>query len=135
MLEQLTAWIADLKEKANEDIETTVFYFPGTKPHAFNIVGGWSDGFSEGFADLLYISKSNPSYAMSIKIVCNEASPDIMFDNLLEPWDEVEDEPMGPCVALELEDDPEELAKFILCEWERISKASPDKVSNQKNYI
>lgn len=134
MLEQLTAWIADLKKKAEND-EDGIFYFPNTKPYAFNIVGGWSDGFSEGFNDLLHISKSNPSYAMSVKIVCNEADPDVNFDNLVEPWDVNEEEPAGPCVAIELEDDPAQLAEFILCEWERIQKEFSDQESNQECYI
>lgn len=122
MLQRLTAWIKELKRIAEADEELLISWFEDTKDSKFSIIGGWSGGFSEDYADLLHISKSNPSYAMCIKIAINEgpyAYTD--FEVMNEPLDE-NNEPEGPCIALELDDDPAELALFLASEWGRITK-------------
>ena len=122
MLKDLTEWVKWLKEMAEKDEALAVSWFGGTEDEKFNIVGGWSEGFSEDYSDILHISKSNPSYAMCIKVVVNEgpyAYAD--YDSLNMPANE-EGEVDDTCIALELDDDPEATALFYLNEWERISK-------------
>ena len=121
MLEQLTAWIRNLMETAKEDDNLAVSWFTETKNKPFSIVGGWSDGFSAEYDDIFYISKSEPKYAMCIKIVVNDGQYCPDFETLNMPIDtngDVDD----TCIALELEDDPEAVATFFLNEYERISK-------------
>lgn len=122
MITKLAEWIEALKEAAEDDNCFSVAWFKETEKEPFSIVGGWSEGFSEDYADLLHISKSNPSYAMCVKIIENKepyACAD--YDSLDMPVDkngEVDD----TCIALELEDNPEAVAMFYLNEWERITK-------------
>lgn len=120
MLKNLTAWIDDLKEAATDDYVFSVAWFPDTQEFPISIVGGWMEGFSENYSDLCLVSKSEPKYAMCVKICLNEgpyAYAD--FETLLMPTDKsgnVDD----TCIVLEQEDDSEGLAAFLLCEWERI---------------
>ena len=120
MLKNLTAWINDLKEAAADDYAFSVAWFPGTQEFPISIVGGWMGGFSESYNDLFCMSKSEPKYAMCVKIVLNEGPyAYVDFESLLMPTDKsgnVDD----TCIALELEDDADGLAAFLLCEWERI---------------
>lgn len=117
-----TKWIEDLKELARGDSDILISWFRGTKDYPFSIIGGWMEGFSESYKDLLCLSKTNPKYAMCVKIAVNEgpyAYTDFEMMNM--PYDDdgnVDD----TCVALEWEDDAEELATWLLTEWERIMK-------------
>lgn len=121
MLCNLAEWIRFLIEEARRDTEKTVYWFKGTKDMPFNIVGGWSEGFDEEYSNLLCVSKSNPKYAMCVKIVVNEG--DVVytdFDLLNMPTGsngEVDD----TCIALEYADDPVEAAQFFWSEFERIT--------------
>jgi hypothetical protein len=122
-LESLTEWVRSLMDRAKKDDQFSVSWFPGTKNEPFNIVGGWVEGFSEDYSDLLYISKSEPEYAMCIKIVENEGPyAYVDFETLNMPYDRETNEVDDTCIALEYEDNPEETAAFFLGEWERIMK-------------
>lgn len=120
MLCNLAEWISFLMEEASRDTENTVYWFKGTKDMPFCIVGGWSEGFDEEYSDLLCISKSNPKYAMCVKIAVNDGGVIYTdFDSLNMPTgrgDEVDD----TCIALEYADDPVEAAQFFWSEFERI---------------
>ena len=121
MLDSLATWIEELMKAAKEDEFFSVKWFGETRNEPFNIVGGWSEGFSEEYDDLIFISKSEPNYAMCVKIVVNDGQYCPDFETLNMPIDAdgyVDD----TCVALELEDDPMSTAKFFLNEWERITK-------------
>ena len=121
-LKRLTEWLTALKKAAEEDEAFLISWFEDTKQDEFCIIGGWSDGFSEDYADLLHISKTSPSYAMCVKIAVNEGPYaytdfDIMNMPATENGD-VDD----TCIALELDEDPAELALFLAAEHERITK-------------
>lgn len=121
-LKSLTDWIHELKLEASKDSDMLISWFAPTKDYPFSIVGGWMEGFSEEYADIFCISKSNPKYAMCIKIVVNEgpyAFTDFELTNM--PYNK-EGEIDDTCVALEWSDDPEYAAQFFLTEWERIMK-------------
>jgi hypothetical protein len=121
MLKSLIKWLEDLINKAELDTES-VSYFRGTKDSPYCIVGGWGEVYSEELADLLYISESNPDYAMCVKIVKQEASPDVNLDYLLEVINPETGEVEFETLPIERDDDLTELARFLLSEWERISK-------------
>lgn len=119
-LKCLAAWISSLMEAAEKDEQFSVSFFKGTENEPFNIVGGWMKGFSNEYSDLLCISRSNPEYAMCVKIATNEgpyAYAD--FEALNMPTDK-HGNIDNTCIALEREDDPETTACFFLGEWERI---------------
>ena len=122
MVERLAAWIDNLKEAAKKDETFSISWFEDTKHCNFSIIGGWEQGFSEDYSDIMCISKSNPEYAMCVKIATNEgpyAYTDFEVMNMPIAKDgEVDD----TCVALEWEDDSESLAAWLFCEWERISE-------------
>ena len=120
MLNNLTAWVNDLMEAAKKDEIFSVSWFKDTKNEPFNIVGGWSAGFSEEYSDLLFVSKSEPKYAMCIKVVVNDGQYCPDFETLNMPIG-VDGDVDDTCVALELEDIPELVAEFYLGEWERIT--------------
>lgn len=115
-------WIEQLKELAKGDSDILISWFKETKDSPFSIIGGWMEGFSESYDDLLCVSKTNPKYAMCVKIAKNEgpyAYTD--FEMMSMPFDS-EGNVDDTCVALEWEDDAEELATWLLAEWERIMK-------------
>ena len=122
--DKLATWIRNLIEDAKADTPTAVFWFNHEEydDAKFCIVGGWSNGFSEEYNDILCISKSSPNYAMCVKIVHNDgpyAAPD--FDSLGSPVNfdgGIED----LCIALDLDEDVNGLAQFLLTELERVSK-------------
>lgn len=119
-IKNLAAWIDDIKEAAQDDNCFSVAFFEDTKDAAFSIVAGWVGGISESYSDLFYMSKSEPGYAMCVKIAVNDPQLCPDFETMNMPTDEygnVDD----TCIALEQEDDSESLAAFLLCEWERIS--------------
>lgn len=122
--EQLTSWIAGLQEAAKNDEHFLVDWFKPTVDSPFSIIGGWLNGYDSADADLFCLSKTNPTYGMSIKIVVNEgpyAYCDFeTLDMPMEPNGEVDD----TCLTLEWDDNPEAVAKFYIGEWERLMKAN-----------
>lgn len=120
---KLAGWIRTLVEAAEKDEQFSITWFSDTKDKPFSIVGGWMEGFSEDYSDLLCISKSNPTYAMCVKIVVNEgpyAYTDFEVMNM--PFDPEANKVDDTCIALEREEDYEAMALFFLNEWERIMK-------------
>lgn len=121
-IKNLAEWIEGLKEAAKEDQNISISWFRGTEFYPFSIVGGWVKGIAETYSDLFYMSKSEPGYAMCVKIAVNDgpyAYTDFEAMNMpLDKNGEVED----TCVALEQDDDSESLATWLLTEWERITK-------------
>ncbi len=122
MLMSLAEWLEQLKELAKGDSDILISWFKGTKDSPFSIIGGWMEGFSESYDDVLCISKSNPKYAMCVKIAINEGPYTYTdFEMMNMPYDSdgnVDD----TCIALEWEDNSEELAVWLFGEWERIIK-------------
>ena len=117
-MKALATWIDNLRESADNGTCTPVTIFEGTKTHPFCIAGGWMRGFSERYSDLLYINKKNPEYALSLKVAINPT--DVTdFDSLEMPINN-----MGytddTCIAIEREDNSENLAAFFVSEWLRI---------------
>ena len=118
--EQLTSWIADLQTAAKNDEQFLVDWFKRTKESPFSIVGGWLGGFAPSEADLFCQSKSNPTYAMCIKIIVNEGPYAYCdFETLNMPMTE-DGEVDDNCIALEWKDDPMKVAEFYMIEWEQL---------------
>jgi hypothetical protein len=126
ILKKLVEWIESLKDDAENDNPFDIAWFSETKNKPFSIIGGWMEGFSEDYSDLVCISKSNPQYAMAVKIAVNEgpyAYTDFELMNMPVAADgEVDD----TCIALEYDDDSESLAQFLLMELDRITKEYGD---------
>ena len=115
----LSALLTSLQTAAKEDEQFSVSWFLPTKEAPFSIVGGWMRGFSEDYSDLLCISKSNPEYAMCVKIIKNEGPYAYCdFEVLNMPLD-ANGEVNDTCIALEYGDDTEAMAEFFLLELER----------------
>jgi hypothetical protein len=118
--EALAGWIKGLKQAAKEDEQFSVSWFIPTKESPLSIVGGWENGFSPREADLFCQSKSEPTFAMCIKIVVNEGPYAYCdFETLNMPVDDRE-EVEDTCIALEWKDDPAKVAEFYMMEWERL---------------
>lgn len=120
-LKLLAEWVRNLIKEAELDTNLSMAQFvaAGDDSSPFVIVGGWSDGFSKDYADLLYISNAHPTYAMCVKIAVKESCTN--FDSLSMPvykHGEVDD----TCIPLERGEDPDEAAKFFLMEFERVNK-------------
>jgi hypothetical protein len=118
--EALATWIDGLMQAAREDEQFSIAWFVPTQNSPVSIVGGWMDGFAPKEADLFCQSRSNPTYAMCIK-VCENHGPYAytdfeLMDMPLDESGEVEDN----CIALEWEDDPTSIAEFYMIEWERL---------------
>jgi hypothetical protein len=129
IIESLAAWINGLLEAAEADEEFSISWFNETEDKPFSIVGGWLDGFSDCYDDILCISKRNPNYAMCIKIVVNEgpyAYTD--YEAMSMPYDEKTGEIDDTEIALEWRDNPLETATFFWNEWERIMKEHGEEV-------
>lgn len=124
-LEELTEWVRYVKNAAKNDICYSILWFKGTDTNdcPLSIVAGWHKGFNGSQADLFCLSKSDPTYAMSIKIAENEGPyAYIDFDIMTMPTNkagEVED----TCIPLEWTDEPEYVAQFFMAEWERMMEA------------
>ena len=118
--EELAMWIAGLMVSAENDQQFLVSWFKPTQHSKFSIVGGWANGFSPREADLFCQSKSEPTFAMCIKIIENNGPYAYCdFETLDMPVDdrgEVEDTD----IALEWKDDPNKVAEFYMMEWERL---------------
>lgn len=122
MIKNLADWIKSLKEDAKKDEQLSIAWFGDTKNEPFSIIGGWMEGFSEDYSDLLCISKSNPKYAMCVKIAVNEGPYAYTDFEIMNMPVNAEGDIDDTCIALEYNDDAESLAGFLLTEWERISK-------------
>lgn len=119
----LAMWIAGLMVSAENDERFDVAWFKDTKNAPFSIVGGWLEtGLTEADRDLFCASKSNPKYAMAIKIVVNDGPHAYCdFETLSMPMDiNNPDEVDDTCFILEWDLDTEAFAKFFYGEWERI---------------
>lgn len=124
----LAAWIESMKEAAKKDEQFSVAWFKPTENDHFAIVAGWMSGFSEDYSDLLCISKSNPEWAMCVKIVENEGPYAYCdFEVLNMPVDET-GEVDNTCIALEYNDNSEALAEFFISELERMTDQALAKV-------
>lgn len=127
-IKDLAKWITSLKVAAKNDTQFLVDWFEGTKDSKFSIIGGWDGSYSENQADILCSSAGDPSYAMCVKIITNEgpyAYAD--FEVLNMPIDKFGDVD-NTCIALEWDDDPEQVAQFFLGEWERIMKEHEEEI-------
>lgn len=123
MLQRLTEWLYDLVRMAEEDEMFLVSWFKDSMDKPFSIVGGWLDGFSEDFSDILHMSKTNPTCAMSVKIIVNEgpyAYTD--FEMLNMPIDPETNEVDDTCFTLEIGENLGEFALFLMSEWGRLMK-------------
>lgn len=120
IVRSLAEWIDALKEAAANDDAFSVAIFEETEETPLSIVGGWMKGFCESWNDIFCISKSEPQYAMCVKIVVNEGPyAYVDFESMNMPLDkhgEVED----TRIALELNEDSRGLANFLYGEWERL---------------
>lgn len=119
---KLAEWIESLKKAAKEDNDSVIFWFDDTKESKLSIIGGWMEGFSESWDELLCVSKKNPKYAMCIKIAVNEGPYSYTDFELMNCPENSEGEIEDTCIALEYEDDAEELAGFFDMEFERLMK-------------
>ena len=121
IIANLEDWLKSLITRAEEDDNFLVSWFDDTKDDSISLVGGWSEGFSEDFNDILYISKSSPSYALCVKIAVNDGPyAYVDFDTLDMPTSSdgtVED----TCIVIERNEDISGLASFLSCEFERIA--------------
>lgn len=128
MLKDLAEWIKGLKESAKNDETFDISWFIGTKNDPFSIIAGWEGGFAEYFSDIMCVSKSDPYYALCIKVAVNEGPYAYTDFELMDmPTDKrgiIDD----TCVALEWEDDPEEGAQFFLSQWERIMEEHGEEI-------
>ena len=119
--ESLSTWIKTIKETAKEDTSLSIAWFPGTVNKPFSIIAGWQKIFTnDNFSDLFCTSKSQPEYAMCIKVATNEGPyAYIDFETASMPLDKagnVDD----TYVPLEWDDPADSVAEFFLHEWERI---------------
>ena len=120
-IENLAAWIDNLKELAKHDTENVIHWFGPTAGENFSIVGGWQKLFPNAdMSDIFCCSKSQPEYVMSIKVVVNDELWCHDFDSLNMPWNEHFGEVDDTSVPLEWDDSPEAAAEFFVHEWERI---------------
>jgi hypothetical protein len=119
---KLAEWIEDLKEAAKDDQSFCIGWYSETENEPFSIIGGWMEGFSEDYSDLLCISKSNPEYAMCIKVAVNEGPYSYTEFELMDMPVNSEGYVDDTCIALELDDPADSLAEFFAGEWERIMK-------------
>lgn len=120
-IDRLADWLRDLIEAAKDDQSFCIAWYDETEKEPFSIIGGWMKGFSEAYDDVLCISKSNPSYAMCVKIAINEGPYDYTdFEIMNMPIDK-NSEVDNTCIALNYDEDVVGLAQFFAVEWERIT--------------
>ena len=118
----LAGWLKGLIQAAKEDESFSVSWFLPTKDEKMSIVGGWMEGFSEDYSDFVCVSKSNPKYAMCVKVVVNEGPYAYCdFETLNMPIDRF-GEVDNTCIVLEYNDDVNAMAEFFIGEWERITR-------------
>lgn len=126
-IDKLADWLRDLIEAAKKDEQFSISWFKETENDPFSIIGGWMEGFSADYDDVLCVSKSNPEYAMCVKIAVNEGPYAYTDFELMDmPIDPVTDEVDDTCIALDYDEDVVGLAQFLAGEWERITKEYGD---------
>jgi hypothetical protein len=121
-IKNLAGWIDALKEAAKKDEQFSISWFADTKDKPFSIIGGWMEGFSESYSDILCISKSEPKYAMCVKIATNEGPYAYTDFEIMDMPVDTEGYVDDTCIALEYDDNSESLAEFLLIELDRISR-------------
>ena len=119
---KLADWIRDLVEAGKDDQSFSIAWYKETEKAPFSIIGGWMEGFSEDYSDVLCISKSNPKYAMCIKIAVNEGPYAYTDFELMNQPVNAEGDVDDTCIALDYDEDADTLAQFYAGEWERIMK-------------
>lgn len=120
---KLAEWIRDLIEAAKDDESFCIAWYKETENEPFSIIGGWMEGFSEDYNDVLCVSKSNPKYAMCIKIAVNEGPYAYTDFELMDmPVDPVTEDVDDTCIALDVDEDVYSMAEWFASEWERITK-------------
>ena len=119
-VKNLRDWIDELKKAAKEDSDLLISWFKPTEEYPISIIGGWMEGFSESYADIMCISKSNPKYAMCVKIAVNEGPYEFTDFELMDMPVDKDGVVDDTCISLEWDDDSESLAVWLLAEWERI---------------
>jgi hypothetical protein len=114
--EDLVTWLQGLIDAAKNDESFSVAWFKPTKNDPYSIVGGWMPGFTDSVYHFPCVSKSNPDYAMCVKVIVNEG-PYAYCDF------ETLDMPLNPngyvhdtCIVLEYDDDLLGLAQYYLKE-------------------
>jgi hypothetical protein len=117
---KLADWIRDLIEAAKDDQSFCIAWYPETENESFSIIGGWLEGFSEDYSDVLCISKSNPKYAMCIKIAVNEGPYAYTDFEIMDMPVDKDGEVDNTCIALDYDEDVIGMAQFFAGEWERI---------------
>ena len=130
--EQLVGWIEDVIGEAANDTAFSISWFEGTKNSPLSIIAGWQECFSStndpDLSDCFCISTADPRYVMCIKIAVNEgpyAYTDFEIMNM--PTDE-DGEVDDVHLMLEWADDPEDLADFLMYEWERLMEYRGEEV-------
>lgn len=118
-IERLATWIRSLIEDAKKDEQFSIAWFGDTKNEPFSIIGGWMEGFSEDYNDILCISKSNPKYAMCVKIAVNEGPYAYTDFEIMNMPVNIEGDVDDTCIALDYDEDVTALAQFYAGEWER----------------
>ena len=115
-VEDLVTWLQGLIDAAKNDESFSVAWFKPTKNDPYSIVGGWMSGFTDSVYFVPCVSKSNPDYAMCVKVIVNEgpyAYCDFeTLDMPLNPNGDVHD----TCIVLEYDDDLLGLAQYYLKE-------------------
>ncbi len=122
-IKKLAEWIQSLIDAAEEDTCFDIAWFRETENEKFSIIGGWHESsFDPTARDLFCISKSQPKYAMAIKVAINNGPYAYCdFDTMDMPIDKFGDVD-DMLFILEWDMEPEALAVFIYGEWERIMK-------------
>ena len=121
-VERLAQWLSALIEAAKDDEGFCIAWYKETENEPFSIIGGWMEGFSKDYDDVLCISKSNPEYAMCVKIAINEGPYAYTDFELMNMPVNAEGDVDDTCIALDYDEDVEGLAQFLWGEWERIMK-------------
>ena len=118
-IERFIKWVDELRERAERDEDFSYSVFEQSDD-PFVIVGGWSEGFSADYNDVLYISKSSPSYAMCIKIAINDGPWAYTDYDLIDMPVDADYEVEDTNIALERTDLSAGVASFYLNELERM---------------
>lgn len=121
-IDKLADWIRELIESAKKDEQFSIAWFKETENDPFSIIGGWMEGFSEDYDDVLCISKGDPSYAMCVKIAVNEGPYAYTDFEIMDMPVNSEGDVDDTCIALDYDEDVVSLARFLAGEWERITK-------------
>lgn len=121
-INKLAEWLRDLIEAAKADEQFSISWFKETEDEQFSIIGGWMEGFSEDYNDVLCISKGDPSYAMCVKIAVNEGPYAYTDFEIMDMPTNFEGDVEDTCIALDWYEDVQAMAEWLAQEWERIMK-------------